>query len=74
MDNGSPCKCALIGNVSECLKRNPHGCYAGGNCQMQVREQLKRCCLISSWKIDPIAQQGLLDPGLYYPGGEMLGP
>jgi hypothetical protein len=41
---------------------------------MQVREQLKRCCLISSWKIDPIAQQGLLDPGLYYPGGEMLGP
>jgi hypothetical protein len=54
-DDDSPCKCATIGNVSECLKRHPIGCVVGGNCQQQVMEQLNQCCLVSDWYIDFIA-------------------
>ena len=64
MDNGTPCCCASLDDVGECLKRNPYsakplGPDAGGakcvggewgnNCQTSTIIQLGKCCLRSNW-------------------------
>jgi RHS repeat-associated protein len=70
LDDGTPCECAHIGNVSKCLMRNGSGC-SGGNCQQDATAQLKQCCLVSKWYIDPYAYRP--PPEAFDTGGIPLG-